>query len=280
MVHPVANTFNSATELVAEDENRHGNSLLFKPGEKIICVGDIHGHRWNLAKIIAHAALGVHPHHRLVLQELIHGGTPDQSGADRSVEVLLRAARLKIAYPTQVFFLLANHDIAQITGQEITKDGHGECESFDAGLDNSFGPDAAEVRSAVHRLLRCLPLAARCENSVFITHSLPSPNRMDLIDWDIFARPYEDKDFRRGGTLYEWTWGREHSAEQLADLAERLDTKRFLLGHQPCKTGYQIQHGTSIIIDSHHSHGVIMEFDAGLPLGENLDEHIRPIVAL
>ncbi|MDY7011230.1 MAG: metallophosphoesterase [Planctomycetota bacterium] len=280
MSHPVANTFTSAAELVAEDDNRQGNCLLFKLGEKIIYVGDIHGHRRNLAKVIAHAALSVQPHRRLVLQELIHGGPTDQEGADRSVEVLLRAARLKISYPGQVFFLMANHDISQITGYEILKNGRGECEAFDASLDRSFGQDAEEVRSAIHRLLRNQPLAARCENGLFMTHSLPSPNRMDLIDWDILNRPYVDEDFNRGGTLHEWVWGRDHPAEQLADLAERLEAERFLLGHQPCKTGYQIQHGASIIIDSHHSHGVIMEFDAGLPLDENIDEHIRPIVAL
>lgn len=280
MAHPVTNTFTSAAELVAEDDNRQGNCLLFKPGEKIIYVGDIHGHRQNLAKVIAHAALGVHPHCRLVLQELIHGGPTDQAGDDRSVDVLLRAARLKISYPRQVFFLLSNHDISQITGHEILKDGRGECEAFDASLDSSFGPDAAEVRSAVQQLLRSQPLAARCENGLFMTHSLPSPDRMDLIDWDILDRPYVDEDFVRGGTLYEWTWGRDHPEEQLADLADRLGARRFLLGHQPCKTGYQSQHDRSIIIDSHHSHGVIMEFDAGLPLDEDIDEHIQPIVAL
>ncbi|MCK4625416.1 MAG: metallophosphoesterase [Phycisphaerae bacterium] len=280
MAHPVANTFVEAAELVAGDDNRRGNCLGFTGGDKIIYVGDIHGHRRNLAKVIAHAALGTNPARRLILQELIHGGEPDQDGNDRSVEVLLRAARLKISYPKQVFFLLANHDISQITGHEILKDGRGECESFDAGLDNSFGPDAAEVRSAVHQLLRSLPISARCENGAFMSHSLPSPNRMELVDWGILARPYADEDFVRGGTLYEWTWGRGHSAEQLADLAERLEASRFILGHQPCKTGYQIQHGASIILDSHHSHGVIMEFDAGLPLDDNLDEHIRPIVAL
>ncbi|MCK4624823.1 MAG: metallophosphoesterase [Phycisphaerae bacterium] len=280
MAHPVANTFIQAAELIVGDDNRDGNCLKFDSGEKIIYLGDIHGHRKNLAKVITHAALGSHPHRRLVLQELIHGGEPDQAGNDRSVEVLLRAARMKISYPKQVFFLLANHDISQITGHEILKDGRGECESFDAGLDNSFGSGAAEIRSAVHQLLRSLPLAARCENGAFMAHSLPSPNRMDLIDWEILTRPYADEDFQRGGTLYEWTWGRGHTVEQLAELAERLGVERFLLGHQPCKTGYQVQHGTSIILDSHHSHGVIMEFDAGLSLNENLDEHIRPIVAL
>ena len=126
MAHPVANTFAEAAELVAGDDNRRGNCLGFEGGEKIIYVGDIHGHRHNLAKVIAHAALGAHPARRLVLQELIHGGQADQAGNDRSVEVLLRAARLKISYPKQVFFLLANHDISQITGHEILKDGRGE----------------------------------------------------------------------------------------------------------------------------------------------------------
>ena len=280
MSSPFANTLASAAELFAGDENRQGNRLTFPQGEKIICAGDIHGNRQNLAKVISYANLGVNPHCKLVLQELIHGGQPDQSGADRSVEVLLRAARLKISHPTQVFLLLANHDIAQVTGNEIAKDGKGECASFDSGLDNSFGADAAEVRQAVHQLLKSLPLAARCENRVFMSHSLPSPNRMELIDWDVFDRPYEDGDLHRGGTVYEWTWGRGHSAEQLAELTERFEADRFVLGHQPCRTGYQVQHKNSIIIDSQHSHGVIMEFSTTLPLNENIDEYIRPIVAL
>ncbi len=281
MTHPVANTFDKAAELIAADANRRGNCLQFKAGDRIIYTGDIHGNRKNLAKIIAYAALGAHPQRRLILHEIIHGGPTDPSGGDRSVETLLRAARLKISYPEQVFFLLANHDIAQITGNEITKGGCGVCKAFDAGLDNAFGPDAAEVRSAVNRLLRSQPLAAMCANGALMAHSVPGPERIKLIDWEIFNRPYEEEDFHRGGSLYEWTWGQVRSPEQLDELADRLDVKWFMLGHRLIESGYEIHHDRAVILASNHAHGAVMEFDAGEPLSEEtLKDYVYPIVSL
>lgn len=281
MPHPVAKTFLEAAHLVAEAAPRDANCLNFADAREIVYVGDIHGHRRNLAKVIKHADLPAHPGRRLVLQELLHGGPTDDNGGDRSFEVLLRAARLKIRHPEQVFFLMGNHDLAQITGNEVTKNGHGLCKAFDAGLDNSFGPAAQEVRTAINDLLRRLPLAARCPNGMFMTHSLPSPGRMGLIDWEILARPYRQEDLRRGGTVYEWTWGRGHTAEQLDELADRLQARQFLLGHQPVETGYEIVHGRAVVIASDDDHGAVMVFgaDQAVP-DEKLAGLVRPIVAL
>ena len=53
-----------------------------------------------------------------------------------------------------MFFLLGNHDVAQLTGNEITKDGAGVCLAFDAAIDSMFGPDAPEVRPAVLEFLK------------------------------------------------------------------------------------------------------------------------------
>jgi len=280
MPHPVANTFHQAAELVASSPIRRGNCLHFAESDEIVYAGDIHGHRQNLARVIARSDLPGHPSRRLVLQELLHGGPIDEKGGDRSVEVLLRAARLKINHPDRVFFLIANHDLAQLTGNEITKNGVGMCKAFDAGVDHAFGDSAGEVRAAVHELLRSLPLAARCPNGMFLAHSLPSPDRMELVDWDILNRPYRDEDLRRGGSLYEWTWGRRHTAEQLADLAGRLDAEQFLMGHQPVEA-YEIQHDRAVILASDSAHGVVMIFSAGEPVpNERLAELIKPIVTL
>jgi len=281
MAHPVANTFASAGELLAGDSGRQGNCLSFSAGEQIICTGDIHGNRRNLAKVVGFADLGAHANRRLILQELLHGGPTDQAGGDRSVELLLRAARLKITHPDRVFFLMGNHDLAQFTGNEITKRGLGMCRAFDAGLDHSFGSDADEVRRAVHQFLRALPLAARCENGVFISHSLPGPARMGLIDWSIFDRPYRQDDLRRGGSVYEWIWGRGHTAEQLTELGEKLNARFFLLGHQPAPSGFDILHDRAMSVASDDSHGAVAVFDAGAELtGQDLPGLARPIVAL
>jgi len=281
MAHPVAQTFLDAAGLLERDELRDGNCLNFTAEDEIVYVGDIHGHRQNLAKVIARSDLAGHPRRRLVLQEVIHGGPTDAEGADRSVEVLLRAARLKVTSPQRVFFLMGNHDLAQLTGNEITKDGRGVCQAFEAGLEHSFGPAAGQVRSAVYAMLEAMPLAGRCPNGMFLSHSLPSPARMGLIDWEILRRPYRPDDLRRGGSVYEWVWGRQHTPEQLAELAERLGATQFLLGHQPVETGWRIEHERLVLLASDHGHGAVMVFDAGQAVAnDRLGDLIRPIAAL
>ncbi len=281
MPHPVANTFRQVTQLIVEDPHRTGNCLRFAAGEEVLYTGDIHGNRANLTKILRYADLGSHPRRRLVLQELIHDGPGDQAGGDRSFELLLRAARLKISYPQRVHFLLGNHDLAQFTGNEITKNGAGLCKAFDEALERSFGEAAEEVRQAVCDAFRALPLAGRCEGGTFLSHSLPSPGRMALVDWEILDRPYRQEDFPRGGSVYEFVWGRGHTPEQLEELARRLQARFFLMGHQPVRGGYQIVPDRAAIIASESSHGTVLAFDAGEELSaEIVSERVRPIVAL
>jgi len=281
MAHPVAETFIRAADLVANDDCREGNWLSFDAGEKVVYTGDIHGNRQNLTKILSYADVGTHPNRRLVLQELIHGGAPTKAGNDRSVELLLRAARLKIAHPERVFFLMGNHDLAQFTGSEITKSGGGMCRAFDDGLIESFGPDADEVRQAVNDLLCAMPLAGRCAGGTLMAHSLPSPGGMGRMDWTVFDRPYQDSDLVRGGSVYEWLWGRGHTAEQLAQLREKFDATFFLVGHQPVDMGYEPMGDCGAIIASEGPHGQALLFDAGETLdAEELPLLLSPIVAM
>lgn len=281
MANPVAEIFRTCVQLLVTCPKRRGNCLFFEPGDEVIYAGDIHGHRGNLTKIINFAQLGSHPNRRLVLQEIIHGGPADQAGADRSVDLLLRAVRLKISYPGQVHFLLANHDLAQCTGNEITKDGRGVCKAFEQGLEQTFGPESAEVQGALYEMLLSTPLAARCPNGVLMSHSLPAPERMSLVDWSILERPYQDSDFARGGTVYEWVWGRRHLAEQLDEIAQRLGASFFLLGHQPRDEGYEVVDGRAAILDSNHANGCIAIFSAGEAISpDSLSGRIRRIASL
>lgn len=260
MGNPVSDIFRTCWGLLANCPFRQGNCLEFQADDQIVYAGDLHGHRGNLAKLIAYCKLDSHPHRRLVLQEIIHGGPAAPSGADRSFDLLLRAARLKLAHPKQVFFLLGNHDLAQCTGNEITKEGRGVCRAFRQGLQESFGQDAVEVHDAMAEMLLAMPLAARCPNGVMMSHSLPSPERMGLIDWSILDRPYQKSDFLRGGSVYEWVWGRRHLAEAVDEMARRLGVKLFLLGHQPQEQGCHIVSDQAVILDTTHAHGCVAVF--------------------
>ena len=293
MPNPVAEAFRNAARLSAQDARRQGNLLRFAAGEEIVYAGDLHGNRQNLARIIAFCDLAAHPDRRLVLQEIVHCERGPQSrgigfgdpaldaGGDLSPDVLLRAVRLKLAQPERVYFLIGNHDLAEITGQEIAKGGRGMCRDFKARLIACFGDQADEVHAAIAEFLHSLPLAARCANGAFLTHSLPAPARMPLVDWTILNRPYQPADLLRGGSVYEWTWGRGHSAQQLAELAQRLDARCFLLGHQPVEEGFRIEHGRLVLLATDHAYGAIMVFDAGAEMPqEDLPQHIRPVYSL
>jgi hypothetical protein len=258
----MAHIFQQAARLNLTDKCRKGNVVRLPQGSEVIVTGDIHGNRLNLSRIIEYANLARFPQRRLVMHEIIHG-PPDPSGQDRSAELLLRAARLKVATPEQVYFVLSNHDIAQLTGNEITKDGCGYCRKFDAGLAHAFGPAASEVAAAVKEFLLSLPMAVVSANGVFMSHSVPSPAAMSAAGTEILSRPYDRaKDFNRGGSVYEWVWGRDPAKQQLDDLAAKLGVQFFILGHKYLTVGCEELHDCGLIVSSEHAQGCIVQFDS------------------
>jgi len=277
-----ADIFQKAAELNRSDPRRSGNIVHLQPPCQVLLAGDIHGNRHNLQKIIDYAALADHPQRVLILQEIIHGPTDPKSGHDRSVELLAKAARLKITHPQQVLFLLGNHDIAQVTGNEITKEGHGVCRAFTSGVEFSFGAQAQEVMPAVMEFLHSMPLAVRCPNGVWMSHSLPSAMRMDKVDIAMLARmDYTSQEMSRGGTAYEWTWGRQQTPEQLAALGRELSAEFFVLGHRHSGNGYEKITETAISLSSDNEHGCVFEMNCDQPpTMESMLKLVRPIVAL
>ena len=281
MSNAFAETFKTAATLNRQDPGRRGNLVtLDESVVEVLLAGDIHGHKSNLAKVIEFAALSAHPNRVLVLQEIIHGPL-DAGGRDRSVELLAKAARLKVAHPRQVFFLLGNHDLAQVTGNEISKEGHGVCKAFTAGVEFSFGPAAAEITPALTNFLTSPPLAIRCPNGVLLSHSLPSATRMDKVDLTFAARDYAPEAMSRGGMAYEWTWGRQQTPEQLQEIARRLGVNFFVLGHRHSGNGWEKITDTAICVSSDNEHGQVLHMNARQPATyESIVAGLRPIVAM
>lgn len=281
MSHPVADIFQQAAGLNREDPRREGNVVALEAGCEVIVCGDLHGNRTGLAKVIAHADVAHNPTRRLVLQEITHGPVDPRTGHDRSVEVLLRAARLKVQQPDQVIMLLSNHDLAQATGNEITKGGRRVCEDFVEGLRQAFEDAAEEILPAVNDLLLSQPLGIRCANRTWIGHTLPSPRRQALVGTDVLGRPYTEDDLHRGGGAYEWTWGRNHTPEQIDALAAELDVDFFVLAHQRIETGYEWLSPRAIVLASDDAHGYLLRFATDAPLTDELVQAgLRPIAAL
>jgi len=279
---PIADIFREAADLNVADPRRNGNTVRIEPGCEVIATGDLHGHRANLMKIVSYTDLGAREDRRLVLQEIVHAPPDPRTGHDRSVDVLLRAARLKISHPKQVLFILGNHDVAQATGNEITKAGRGVCEDFAAGVLYACGEDdAPEVLEAITTFLLSTPIAVRCPGGVWISHTLPTPQRMEHAGRDVPEAPYGSADLRRGGRVYEWTWGRRQTPEQVDDLAQHLGACFFVLGHRHIDSAYEFIGPKAVILTAEHDRGCLLEFCSDQPLSEaDARDRLKPIASL
>ena len=277
----VAEIFRQASDSNRKDPRRRGNLVQLDDQAEIIIAGDLHGHRGNMAKILDYADLPHRPDRILVLQEIIHGPLDTGTGLDRSAELLMRAARVRLSCPN-LLFLLGNHDLAQVTGNEITKEGRGVCKDFSRAMADAFGGQADDVAQALNEFLLSSPLAIRFDQRVMATHSLPSPQRMELAGLGIFAaQGYTDRDMRRGGGAYEWTWGRNQSPEQLDDLAAKLGTEFFVLGHRHSGEGFELVPRRAISLTCDSDRGCILHLPPGANVTcENVRQYLKPVITL
>ena len=280
MPSAVADMFRRAAEMIRRDPRRKGNVIQLPGPCDVVVSGDLHGNRAALDKIIRCAALARTKQTHLVLQEVIHGPHED-NGRDRSIDVLIRAVRLAVEHPGQVLFLMGNHDLSQATGGEIMKNGASACRDFAAGVRFAFGPDAEEVLHAAYELLLSLPLAVRCPNKVWLSHSLPPPGCLVPEVMDVLGRPHVPEDLRRGGAVYEWTWGRGHSAEQVESLAGELDVDFFILGHLHTDEGLEVISPRCVAITSDSPAGCIIRLPCDRPLTAGaLAQYVKLIATL
>ncbi len=273
--------FRRAAAMVRQDPRRRGNVVELTAPREVVVAGDLHGNRAALDKVLRYARPGAVDGPALVLQELIHGPPDEKSGQERSVELLVRAVRMMVEHPQQVLFLMGNHDLAQATGAEILKTGGSVCKDFVRGAEYCFGEAAGEVLEAAGELFLALPLAVRTPNGVWMSHSLPSPARTTPEILNVLHRPYEASDFRRGGGVYEWTWGRGQKPEQIEALAAELKVEYFILGHRHLDEGYEFLGPRCLTITSDGPGGCLVRFPCDRPLtGGAVGQYIKPLAAI
>jgi hypothetical protein len=243
------------------DRFRRGNLICLPASGSLVVSGDIHGHRRNFERILTRADLANHPDRHLILQEIIHGGPEDDEGGGLSYQLLFDAIRLKLQFPDRVHIVMGNHDTACISSAEVMKNGKEMNRAMASALDREFRQAGPEVRLAIRQFLFSQPLAVRCANRLWISHSLPNDRSVDLFDPGIFEREMQVADCDRPGSAYLLTWGRRHSQDALDRMAKILDSDVFILGHQPqthgwCKAGENL-----IILACDHNHGCVIELD-------------------
>jgi hypothetical protein len=206
----------------------------------------------------------------LVLHEIIHSDKLI-GGMDFSFRALVRVAALKSEFPERAHVLLANHELAQLTGPQILKEGVKVVELFNQGVEYMFGEDAPGVQEAIGEFIRSLPLALRCVcpppfGDILVAHSLPGAALMERFDPTVLSRDLTPEDYEpRKGAAHLMVWGRSYDAEQIEDLVERWGVNLIILGHEKADRGVKFVPPCVVVLNSDHENGVYLPIDLSHP---------------
>lgn len=278
-------TVRRATELFRATPGRSGGvvTLAAEHADEVLVVGDLHGNIPAFRRLLAEAGLGRHARRHMVLQELIHGPwmyTGENAG-DRSHQLVDLVCALKCQYPERVHLILGNHELSELTGRPIAKNGTALNALFRLGLNTAYGPHANDIYAAYLELFAALPLAVRTSNRVFICHTIPDGAELDATDLNVLELDsWPPETLKRHGTVYNLTWGRDTAPETVDRFAAMVDADWFVTGHQPCDDGYRQANHRQLIVDGTDPYPAYCLFPVNRPVSlESLLKgvHILPV---
>lgn len=253
---------------------RRGSIDLIRAPGRLIATGDLHDHPLHFKRLVELARLGTADAAHLTLHEIIH--PPNLfNGVDFSYRALARVAALKTEFPEHVHVLLGNHELSQVFGAGIIKDGVKVVEAFNAGLETVFGADASAVLESIKEFVLAMPLALRVECNrpdgsrgidILCSHSLPGLAMMGRFDPSVLNRELMRDDYQpRTGAAHIMVWGRGYDSEQLEDLVERWGVNLFILGHEKAPEGVALVPPNAVVLNSDHDRGVCLQIDLSNP---------------
>jgi hypothetical protein len=281
MAQSIIDLLNKGIKANKTDKYLIGNLISLPSKGSLVITGDIHGQCRNFEKIITYTDLSNNPQRHLIFQEIIHGGPEDEEGGCISYKILFEAIRYKIQFPDRVHFIMGNHDTAFITDSEVMKDGKEMNRSLCAAIRREFKEDSTSIELAMCEFLHSQPLAVKCQNRIWISHSLPNTYNVDKFDPSIMEKELTIEDLVKDGSAYLLTWGRKFSKESLKKMSTLFNVDIFILGHQPQPKGWSRPEENLIIFTCDHSHGCLMEIDlAKSYTPEKLVNCIVPLAAI
>jgi len=274
----VVDLLKAGVEANTTDKYKRDNVVFLPAADSVIITGDLHGHRRNFERILTYADLHNNRSRHLVLQEIIHGGPQDPEGGCLSYRLLFDVVRYKLDFPDRVHIIMGNHDIAFINNKKVMRNGKEMNRSMRSALDREFGQTSPYVKLAIKQFLFSQPLAVKCDNRIWLSHSLPSDRYLGKFDQKLLYRQLKKEDVARQGSAYLLTWGRKHSQSLLDSLAKLFDVDVFILGHQPQEQGWSQAGDNLIIVASDHNHGCLLPTNLAKPY--TVQELIGSIVML
>jgi len=281
MPQTIIDLLNKGKEANSEDTFRRGNLIQLPAEGDLIITGDLHGHRRNFERAVAFADLTNNPDRHIILQEIIHGGPEDSEGGCLSYQLLFDVVRYKLSFPNRVHVIMGNHDTAFINNSEVMKDGKEMNRAMCSALKREYKKDTVKIVFAIRQYLFSQPLAVKCRNRIWISHSLPADRLVDKFDPEIVNRELKVDDVVKPGSAYLLTWSRKMSQALLDKMAELFDIDTFVLGHQPQEQGWCQAGKNLIIIASNHNHGCLLPIDLAQSYTvEQLIEALVPMASL
>ena len=247
----VIKTLQQATRCFKETPGRKGRLVNLQDAAEVMVVGDLHGHVENFRRVLEQAQLAKNPGRHLVLQELIHGPFRYVAGGDKSHQLLDLLAALKCQFPSRVHMLLGNHELAQWTGQAIAKKESDLNALFREGVGSAYFTKAKEIYAAYEELFAAVPLAVIAPNRVFMSHSVPSANRLERFDSAILGQDLaEIAALQPGGGIYCFVWGRDTRLDTVTHFLADVDADLLITGHIPCPEGFSVPNERQLILDA------------------------------
>lgn len=265
---------------------RRGSIDYIEPPGRLVATGDLHDNPMHFERVIRAAGMGaalgnVHASEadlrfapadglmsHVTLHEVIHSDRLI-AGMDFSYRVLTRVALLKAHAPEYVHVLLGNHELSQIKGAGIIKDGVRSVDAFNAGVEHVFGGEAERVHEAIGAFVRSMPLALKIHTrrgDILASHSLPPAAMMNRFDPAVLSRALTEEDYEpRRGAAHIMVWGRGYDAELLEDLVERWGVYMFILGHEKVPQGAMFVPPNAVVLNSDHAQGAYLVVDLSNP---------------
>jgi Icc-related predicted phosphoesterase len=158
------------------------------------------------------------------------------------------------------------------------KDGKEMNRAMIQALEREYEEASHDIVPAIKEYLLSQPLAVRCENRIWMSHSLPADRFADKFDPVIFERPLQIEDITRPGSAYRLTWGRNLGQELLDKMAGIFDVDLFVLGHQQQDQGWRKAGDNLVILACNHNHGHMLSIN--LEKNYNIDQLIESLVPL
>lgn len=248
----VLTTLQQAARWFRVTPGRVGRFTQLPAAAEVLVAGDLHGNVENFRQLLKNADLATQRSRHLVLQEVVHGpfAYPDDGG-DKSHQLLDLTAALKCQFPTQVHYLLGNHELAQWQNQRIGKGDVDQNQWFIRGVQTAYKEHADAIYAAYLDLFDAADLALRTANRVFISHSYPQAKYQADFDPEALQRPeLTESDKKLGGPIHSLVWGRDYSQANVEAFLTKVDADLVITGHVPCDDGFATPNERQLVLDA------------------------------